>query len=724
MEDLGTILIVDDNSDNLEVLGTILGQEGYKVRPALSGEIALRAIEHSLPDLVLLDVRMPGIDGFETCRRLRANERSRDIPVIFISAMTDTEDKLAGFQAGGVDFVAKPFQVEEVLARVKTHIALHRMQQHLERMVQARTQDLVASETRYRILFEDSPLAIMVYDLQTGCMVAANVACAQLLAMAKADLPGTSVAAVLGQVQHDALRALIPNIHAHTDAAAPTGMLRFSNADGQMVEAEGSIKRIEYASRPAHVVMLQDVTERRQAQERLQRASKEHERELEQAVHYDALTRLPNRVMLIEKMRLGMAQTQLSGEWMTVCYLDIDDFKPVNDTHGQEVGDNLLINVAECLRRCLGAGDTLARIGGDEFVLLLFGPQSDKALAERLQEIQKRLKTPFASDTWSLTVSVSMGVVVYPSDSVDLDILLRHAAQAMMQAKQTGKGQIQRFDPARDKKVRTHKELVRQMRAALLRREFVLHYQPKVDLGHGRVVGAEALIRWQHPQRGLLPPAAFLPEVENDPFMVELGDWVICEALQQMVRWHAQGLDIAVSVNVAAQQLAQPNFIERLREQLAVCPEIGRDRLELELLETSALDDMTKVEQMIAACRALGVGFSLDDFGTGYSSLTYLRRLSADTLKIDQSFVRDMLQNPGDQAIVSGVIGLARAFKRKVIAEGVETPAHGQALLKLGCAQVQGYGIARPMPAHTMPDWVRQWPDAAWAAVMNGTFNA
>lgn len=258
------------------------------------------------------------------------------------------------------------------------------------------------------------------------------------------------------------------------------------------------------------------------------------------------------------------------------------------------------------------------------------------------------------------------------------------------------------------------------MRGALSRREFILYYQPKVDVEKNAVVGVEALIRWQHPERGLLPPGAFLPQIEGDNFMIELGDWVIDEALNQMTLWRNEGLDLAVSVNVAALQLVQANFIARLHELIVAYPGTPRGKLELEVLETSGLDDIAKVEKIIQACREMGIGFSLDDFGTGYSSLTYLRKLSADTLKIDQSFIRDMMDDPGDLAIVSGVIGLASAFKRRVIAEGVETVAHGKLLLKLGCPLLQGYGVARPMPAKDMPAWVKSWPNTDWQDVING----
>lgn len=721
MENMGTILIVDDNPNNLQVLGELLGHAGYKVRPALSGDIALRSIEVGLPDLVLLDVRMPGIDGYETCRRLHANEKSRGIPVIFISAMQDTEDKLAGFRAGGVDYVAKPFQPEEILARVRTHVQLFRIQRQLESMVEERTRELSRSEARYRVLFEDSPLAVMVYDVESWSLLAVNVACARILGYSRDKLVGRSVGIAVKHEQREALRSLARNLSTHSDEAAFTGLLCIQRNDGHVLETEGIIQRIDYAGHQAQILMLQDVTERREAQERMQLAVKEHQQQLEKSVYYDALTGLPNRALLTERMRQGIDQVNRTGCWMTVCYLDLDAFKSVNETHGQEIGDHLLVNVAECLRSCLSGGDTLARIGGDEFVLLLFGLKDHEAQDLFLQRTQERLAIPFISDAWSVTLSASIGVTTYPQDDVDPDTLLRHADQAMVLAKQSGKRRSHIFDPESDKKVRVQRESINQMRSALQRREFVLYYQPKVDLRHFKVIGAEALIRWMHPERGLLPPGAFLPAIEGDEFMIELGDWVIGEALREMSHWREGGLDLAVSVNVDAQQLVQPNFMDRLREQLAGFPGTGSGRLELEVLETSALEDIALVAEVIEECRELGVGFSLDDFGTGYSSLTYLRRLSADTLKIDQSFVRGMMDDTEDHAIVAGVIGLANAFHRKVIAEGVETIAHGKALYALGCEFVQGYGIARPMPPQDIPDWVKHWPNADWRAAIEQT---
>ncbi len=287
----------------------------------------------------------------------------------------------------------------------------------------------------------------------------------------------------------------------------------------------------------------------------------------------------------------------------------------------------------------------------------------------------------------------------------------------MYVAKQTGKNRYHLFDVNQDTAIKTQRESLDAIRCAIDHCEFVLYFQPKVNMRSGEVIGAEALIRWQHPERGLVLPGDFLPIIDDHPISVELGIWVIDSALKQMAIWRTAGLDLPVSVNVTAHQLAQQDFVAKLSASLAKYPEVKPCRLELEILETSALEDISEVSAIMHACLEMGVSFALDDFGTGFSSLTYLKRLPADLLKIDQSFVRDMLDDLDDRAIVTGVIGLANAFHRQVIAEGVETIDHGSQLLTMGCVLAQGYGIARPMPAAEMPTWIANWcPDKAWKA--------
>lgn len=442
---------------------------------------------------------------------------------------------------------------------------------------------------------------------------------------------------------------------------------------------------------------------------------KEHQRQLEYIAHYDALTSLPNRVLLSDRMKQALAQSHRSGKSLAVMYLDLDGFKPINDQYGHDLGDQLLIAIAHRLKAVLREGDTLARIGGDEFVVVLTEldtPDDSKLILARLLAAAAE---PSKINQLLLRVSASIGVTLYPQDKVDADQLIRHADQAMYVAKQLGKNCYHLFDVDQDVAAKSQHETQERVRQALDQQEFRLYYQPKVNMKTGQVLGAEALIRWQHPERGLLAPAEFLPLIENHPISLELGEWIIDQALTQIGHWQRSGLRLAVSVNLSALQLQDPSFVDRLARLLEQHPDVDPINLGLEIVETSALADITEVAAVMRACIALGVGFAVDDFGTGYSSLTYLKRLPAEALKIDQSFVRDMLEDPDDLAIVKGVIGLAKAFHRKVIAEGVETIAHGELLIPLGCDLAQGYGIARPMPAEDFIDWACNWqPDPRW----------
>jgi diguanylate cyclase (GGDEF)-like protein/PAS domain S-box-containing protein len=450
-------------------------------------------------------------------------------------------------------------------------------------------------------------------------------------------------------------------------------------------------------------------------------AIKEHQDQLEHIARFDSLTNLPNRLLLADRLQQAMAQAQRRGQQVAVAYLDLDGFKGVNDRYGHDLGDQLLMHLATAMKETLREGDSLARLGGDEFVAVLIDLDGVESCVPMLIRLLGAVAVPVTLGEIVLHGSASIGVTFYPqADEVEADQLLRQADQAMYQAKLAGKNRYHVFDAVHDSSVRVHHESLERIRLALERREFVLHYQPKVNMHSGKVIGAEALIRWQHPEKGLLAPGTFLPVIEGHALAVELGEWVIDTALTQIEVWRTAGLDLSVSVNIGARQLQQGDFVHRLQAILAQHPLVKPTSLELEVLETSALEDMAKVSQVIEDCNQLGVIFALDDFGTGYSSLTYLKRLHVAQLKIDQSFVRDMLDDPDDLAILEGVIGLAAAFKREVIAEGVETVAHGTALLQLGCALAQGYGIARPMPANQLPAWVATWrPDAAWCAAPN-----
>jgi diguanylate cyclase (GGDEF)-like protein/PAS domain S-box-containing protein len=457
-----------------------------------------------------------------------------------------------------------------------------------------------------------------------------------------------------------------------------------------------------------YVGMFTDITE-----------LKEQEQRLEHIARYDALTGLPNRALLGDRLRQAMAHTHWKKGLLAVACFDVDGFKAINDRYGHATGDGLLTALAFRMKRALREGDTLARLGGDEFAAVILDLEDNNACLATLNRLLAAAGEEAQIGEEMLRVSASAGVTFYPQDEdVDADVLLRQAGQAMYQAKLAGRNCFRMFDPSQDQIVRGRHENIEHIRQALAARQFVLYYQPKVNMRTGKVIGAEALIRWQHPERGLLPPGMFLPVIEEHPLAVALGEWVIESALAQMESWLAEGFELPVSVNVSAIELQVPDFADRLRTLLAAHPSVKPANLELEVVETSAVQDLMRTSELLTACRELGVGIGLDDFGTGYSSLTYLKRLPANVLKIDQSFVRDMLEEPENLTILEGVLGLAAAFHRQVIAEGVETAEHGLMLLQMGCDLAQGFGIAASMPARELRAWAAQWrPDPRWSEV-------
>ncbi|KAA0874161.1 EAL domain-containing protein [Nitrincola tapanii] len=445
-------------------------------------------------------------------------------------------------------------------------------------------------------------------------------------------------------------------------------------------------------------------------------AQKHYQQQLEQMAHFDALTLLPNRVLLADRLNQAMVFCQRHQRVLAVIYIDLDGFKEVNDTYGHSLGDQLLQALATRMKQTLRREDTLSRIGGDEFVAVLTEFSNVHECTQILNRLLEICSSPIMCEHHRMQVSASLGVTFYPQDEeVEADQLLRQADQAMYNAKLNGKNRYHIYDAEHDRNVRGYHQSLVEISQALEDGQFVLYYQPKVNLRSGELLGVEALIRWQHPERGLLSPFHFLPVIENHALSIEVGEWVLREAMQQYGDWLQQGQDIAISVNISAYQLQQYNFTERLFSIFNEFPQVPRSRIEIEILETSAFHDLQKTSEIIRHCNSKGVEFALDDFGTGYSSLAYLRHLPVKTLKIDQTFVMDMLDDPEDFAIMEGIYGLGIAFQREILAEGVETEAHGKMLLQLGCEMAQGYAIARPMPAKGLLPWFAQWqPFASW----------
>lgn len=444
--------------------------------------------------------------------------------------------------------------------------------------------------------------------------------------------------------------------------------------------------------------------------------SKKQQESLEQMAHYDALTQLPNRVLLTDRFTQALAHSKRTASLLAVCFLDLDNFKPVNDTYGHETGDQLLVEVAERIKINIGDEDTVSRHGGDEFILLLGDIESLSQCEQTLTKIIDSLAQPYLINTQSLSVSASIGISLYPIDDSDFDTLMRHADLAMYQAKLAGRNQYYLFNTKQDKLLIQKNIKLQEIQKALINNELELYYQPKVNMGTGKVFGAEALIRWNHTEKGVISPINFLPIIEGTDLEIQVGNWVIDEALKQLDSWLEQGIELEISVNIPSFYLQSPAFIDGLKTALALYQKVNAHYLQLEILESSALGNLQSINSIIKTCiNTLDVNIALDDFGTGYSSLTHLRNLSAQTIKIDQAFVRDVLDDPNDYAIIDGIIGLSNAFNREVIAEGVETTEHGLMLLVMGCNQAQGYGIARPMPPLEFKNWLTSYtPNQDW----------
>ena len=448
-------------------------------------------------------------------------------------------------------------------------------------------------------------------------------------------------------------------------------------------------------------------------------ALKNQQKQLEKLAHYDALTNLPNRVLLADRLKVAFRQAERQSHIIGIAYIDLDGFKEINDTFGHDFGDQLLVQVAKRIKTVLRAADSLARLGGDEFVAVMADLADQEQSKVVLQRIIDAIDEGFFIDGRLVHVTASIGVTFYPQgENIDADQLLRQADQSMYQAKLQGKNQYHLFDPEHDRAAKGRHESLQRIREGLENHEFVLFYQPKVDMQDGKIIGAEALARWQHPQDGLLFPGAFVPLLEDNSVGVDFGNWAIRQALIQARNWAREGLNLTVSVNLTAYHLQQPEFVEMFKAIIESVEGADPSCLELEILETSALQDIANVTDNMKACARLGVGFALDDFGTGYSSLSYLRQLPISSLKIDKSFVNNILQDPEDLTIAHAITGFAKAYNLPVVAEGVETSKHGEVLLKLGCVHAQGYGIAKPMAVEELLPWSKRWQnEPLWQGV-------
>lgn len=712
-----TVMVVDDSPTNLALLNSVLSQGGYRILQFPQAVLALQAVAKHPPDLILLDIMMPDMDGFAMCRRLKADARLRTIPVIFISAMSDLDHKLRAFSEGGVDYVTKPFQEEEVLVRVATQLELRRVQreleeyqQHLQDLVDQRTADLHAERLRLRNALEAVQAGTWEWQVSSSSdEVVYNERWAQVLGYTLAELMPTTKATWQTRLHPDdaeRVQLLLTRHLSGTDTHyAAEYRMRHRQGHWIWLNSLGRVIERNAAGEPLRMAGIDlDIT-----------ARKQHQAQLDHIARHDALTGLPNRLAFTEQLNELMATEQT----LAVAYIDLDDIVALNETYSRTVVNQYLGVLARRLSAVAARPEHVARIGGDEFTVLLSG--ADACMTQLGDAVLAAVCRPATLAGQMMSVTASVGVTYFPQPRpVDAEQLLRQADQAMYRAKLAGKNRCHLFDPEHDQMTRERYLQLDDLQRGLKAGEFVLHYQPKVNLRTGALLGFEALIRWQHPRRGLLAPGAFIPLIENHPLSIPLGNWVIEAALNQLEQWQLDGLDtsVAISVNISTVQLHDDSFVSRLKKQLQAHPQISPRHLELEILETGAINDMDRAAALTKELQQLGVVVSLDDFGTGYSSLTFLKRLAVDVLKIDQSFVRQMLDDPDHLIIIESILHLAHSFERQVIAEGVENEAQGCLLLELGCKFGQGYGIARPMPAEQVPQWLADWqPPQRWRKV-------
>jgi len=674
-----SILIVDDNPENLNVLKRMLSAEDYEVRPLPSGELAIRAAQAEVPDLILLDIMMPGLDGYEVCARLKADPRTRDVPVIFISALRDAEDKVRAFAAGGVDYVSKPFQVDEVLARVATHLRLNALQRTL-REQNARLREAAA-------LFDVSGEGIILTDPR-GVIRRVNPAFTRITGYTPEEAIGQTPR-LLKSGHHP------PEFYAHFW----NRLLKDGYWEGEVWNRykDGSIHpqwdmitaiRTDDGEISGYVAQFSNVARRHQLSEQ----------EIRQRGNYDALTGLVNRSLLLERLSLALKVHRRKGRLLGLFCIGLDRFKQVNESLGYTCGDALLREVSARLLARVRDIDTVARIGGDEFVLMLVD-QTDPGAAEQLaRQVLACLSEPFVLEQGRVEIGASIGIGLFPEDGDDTDTLLRNANIALSRAKEHGGRQSRFFTESMGRELIERHHLEAELRQALERQQLSLHYQPIVDLHHGRIEGLECLLRWQHPERGAISPATFIPIAESAGLIQEIGAWVIETACRQLAEWQRQGWTLYASVNVSTSQIpdaVRPEWLLSLTQGLGLMPE----RLVLEITESLFASQTETVTQWLHEVRAAGFRVYLDDFGTGYSSFLYLKNFPLDAVKIDRLFVRDMVEQERDRGLIRAIVAMCDELGLEVVAEGIEHEAQRRLLHELACGQGQGYLFSRPLPA-------------------------
>ena len=698
------ILLVDDTPANLVSLQAVLGSGGYGLINAGSGEEALRILSRREDfAAIVLDVMMPGMDGFETARLIQQREALKRIPIIFLTAGAATDwNDFEAYAAGAVDYLVKPVAPAILRSKIAVFAELYRKNRELqawgeflERRVADRTAALQAAQANYRLIAENAGDLIAMLDRE-GRRLYASPSFHAYFSEDQVALGGDSFAIVHADDQERIRQVFRETVQG---AQGRRAEYRCISRDGKIHHFESVGDPVRDASGAvSHVVVVsRDITARHKAEERVRYLA-----------HHDSLTGLPNRALFSERISQALAHARRYGSRVAVMFVDLDRFKVFNDSLGHEVGDYLLKAVADRLRNCLREEDTVARLGGDEFAVLVLDGESEAAFATIAQKIIDSVGGPVLVQEHELNVGASIGISVFPNDGESAEALLKHADLAMYQVKESGRNHARFYTAHMNERAVQRLTVENGLRRALSRGELIVHYQPEVKLVSGAVVAMEALVRWQHPELGLLLPDSFIGIAEDTGLVVPIGEWVLLQACSQQRQWQNAGLlgpDVVMSVNLSPLQFRQKDLLATV-EQCLTRSGLPPHSLELEITETALMDHADGSAAVLGMLDQLGVSTAVNDFGTGYSSLAYLRRFPVRKLKIDRSFISEVDRSPDDAAIVSAIVSLGRSLKLSIVAEGIETASQAALLGAAGCDIGQGHHFAPPSSAATATQWL------------------